>query len=60
MGEIGATDAKSQIDWSTQEIKYDSTRLDVLWKERDILRLSIEPSQEMMENKIEKTEGKVN
>ena len=60
MGEIGATDAKSQIDLSTQEIKYDSTRLDVLWKERDILRLSIEPSQEMMENKIEKTEGKVN
>ena len=50
----GVADTNSQIDWLTQEIKDNNTRLDVLRKETD------EPqSQEMMGEKIEKTEGKV-
>ena len=46
------------MDRLTQEIKNKNTRLDVLRKETDGLKLSVEAFQEIMENKIEKTEGK--
>ena len=52
-------DTNSQIDWLTQEIKDNNTRSDVLIKETDELKLSIEASQDMMEKKIEKGEDKV-
>ena len=56
----GAADTNSRIDRLTQEIKDNNTRLDVLRKETDELKLSVEASQEMMDKKIEKAEGKVN
>ena len=52
-------DTNSQIDWLTQEIKDNNTRSDVLIKETDEIKLSIEVSQDMMEKKIEKGEDKV-
>ena len=55
----GAADTNSRIDRLTQEIKDYNTRLDVLRKETDELKLSVEASQEMMEKKFEKAEGKV-
>ena len=57
--QCGAADANSWIDQLTQEIKDNNNRLDVLRKETDELKLSVETSQEMMEKKIEKAEGKV-
>ena len=51
----GAADTNSRIDRLTQEIKDNNTRLDVLRKETDELKLCVEASQEMME----KAEGKV-
>ena len=57
--QCGAADANSRIDQLTQEIKDNNNRLDVLRKETDELKLSVETSQEMMEKKIEKAEGKV-
>ena len=55
----GAADTNSQTDWLTQEIKDNNTRLDVLRKETNELKLSVEVSQEMMEKKLGKAEGKV-
>ena len=57
--QLWAADIKSRIDWITQEIKDNNTRLDVLRKETDELKLSVEASQEMIERIIEKAEGKV-
>ena len=54
--EHGVADTNSRL---TQEIKDNNTRLIVLKKETDELNLSVEASQEMMEKKIEKVEGKV-
>ena len=56
----GAADTNSQIDQVTQEIKDNNTRINVIGKETDELKLSVEASQEMMDKKIEKAEGKVN
>ena len=50
--QCGAADTNSRIDWLTQGIKYNNTRLDVLRKETDKLNLSVEACQEMMENKL--------
>ena len=55
----GAADTNSRIDRLTQEIKDNNTRLDVLRKETDELKLSVEASREMIENFFEKAEGKV-
>ena len=55
----GAADTNSRIDRLIQEIKDNNTRLDVLRKETDELKLSVEASQEIMGKKIEKAEGKV-
>ena len=55
----GAADANSRIDRLTQEIKDNNTRLHVLRKETDELKLSVEASQEMMEKKFDKAEGKL-
>ena len=55
----GAADTNSRIDRLTQEIKDNNTRLDVLRKEADELKLSVEASQEMFEKKFEKAEGNV-
>ena len=55
----GAADTNSQTDRLTQEIKDNNTRLDVLRKETDELKLTVEVSQEMMEKKLGKAEGKV-
>ena len=55
----GAADTNSRIDRLTQEIKDNNTRLDVLRKETDELKLSVEASQEMFEKKFEKAEGNV-
>ena len=55
----GAADTNSQIDQVTQEIKDNNTRINVIGKETDELKLSVEASQEMMEKKFEKAEGKV-
>ena len=57
--QLWPADIKSRIDWITQEIKDNNTRLDVLRKETDELKLSVEASQEMIERIIEKAEGKV-
>ena len=57
--QLWAADIKSRIDWITQEIKDNNTRLDVLRKETDELKLTVEASQEMIERIIEKAEGKV-
>ena len=55
----GVADTNSRIDRLTQEIKDNNTRLDVLRKETDELKLTVEASQEIMEKKFEKAEGKV-
>ena len=57
--QCGPADGNSRIDRLTQEIKENNTRLDVLRKETDELKLNLEVSQEMMERKFEKAEGKV-
>ena len=54
----GAADTNSQIDWLTQEIKDNNTMLDVLRKETDELKLSVEASQEMMEKKLKELKAK--
>ena len=54
----GAADTNSRIDRLTQEIKDNNTRLDVLRKEADELKLSVETSQEMMEKKLKKLKAK--
>ena len=59
MAQHGAADTNSRIDWLTQEIKDNKTRLDMLRKETDELKISVEASQEMMEKKLKKAEGKV-
>lgn len=56
---IGTADTNSRRDRLIQAIKDNSTRLDVLRKKLDELKLSIEASQQMIENKIEKSESKV-
>ena len=43
----------------TQEIKDNNTKLDVLRKETDELKLCAKASHKMMEKKTEKAEGKV-
>ena len=55
----GAADANPRIDRLTQEIKDNNTRLHVLRKETDELKLSVEASQEMMGKKFDKAEGKL-
>ena len=55
----GAADTNSRIDRLTQEIKDNNARLDVLRKETDELKLSVEASREMIEKFFEKAEGKV-
>ena len=54
----GAADANSQIDRLTQEIKDNNTRLDVLRKETDELKLGVEASQEMTGKKLKKLKAK--
>ena len=54
-----AADTNSRIDRLTQAIKDNSTMLDALRKETDELKFSVEASQEMIEKKFEKDEGKV-
>ena len=54
----GAADTNSRIDRLTQEIKDNNTRLDVLIKETDELKLSAEGSQEMMGKKLKKLKAK--
>ena len=56
---IGTADTNSRRDRLIQAIKDNSTRLDVLRKELDELKLSIEASLQMIENKIDKSESKV-
>ena len=54
----GAAYTNSRIDRLTQEIKDNNTRLDMLRKEKDELKLSVEASQEMMEKKLKKLKAK--
>ena len=54
----GAADTNFRIDRLTQEIKDNNTRLDVLIKETDELKLSAEGSQEMMGKKLKKLKAK--
>ena len=55
---LGVADTNSWIDRLTQEIKDNNTRLDVLIKETDELKLSAEGSQEMMGKKLKKLKAK--
>ena len=55
----GLLDTNSWINWLTQEIKDNNTKLDVLRKETDELKLCAKASHKMMEKKTEKAEGKV-
>ena len=57
--QCGPADGNSSVDRLTQEIKENNTTLDVLRKETDELKLNLEVSQETMERKFEKAEGKV-
>ena len=54
----GAADTTSRIDRLTQEIKDYNTRLDVLRKETDELKLSVTASQEMLGKKFKKLKAK--
>ena len=54
----GAADTNSQIDRLTQEIRDYNTRLDVLRKETDELKLSVEVSQEITGKKLKKLKAK--
>ena len=54
----GAADTNSRIDRLTQEIRDYNTRLDVLRKETDKLKLSVEVSQEITGKKLKKLKAK--
>ena len=58
--QLGTAGTNSRQDRLTQKIKDNSTRLDIPGKKLEGLKLSVEASQERMEKKIEKAEGKVN
>ena len=53
-----AADTNSRIDRLTQEIRDYNTRLDVLRKETDGLKLSVEVSQEITGKKLKKLKAK--
>ena len=53
-----AADTNSRIDRLTQEIRDYNTRLDVLRKETDELKLSVEVSQEITGKKLKKLKAK--
>ena len=55
----GISNTKARLDWLSQEISDNNIKLNVLRKETDDLKLSLETSQEISNNKVKEINNKL-
>ena len=55
----GISNTKARLDWLSQEISDNNIKLNALRKETDDLKLSLETSQEISNNKVKEINNKI-
>ena len=55
----GISNTKAHLDWLSQEISDNNIKLNALRKETDDLKLSLETSQEISNNKVKEINNKL-
>ena len=55
----GISNTKARLDWLSQEISDNNIKLNALRKETDDLKLSLETSQEISNNKVKEINSKL-
>ena len=55
----GISNTKARLDWLSQEISDSNIKLNALRKETDDLKLSLETSQEISNNKVKEINNKL-
>ena len=55
----GISNTKARLDWLSQEISDNNIKLNALRKETDDLKLSLETSQEISNNKVKEINNKL-
>ena len=55
----GISNTKARLDWLSQEISDSNIKLNALRKETDDLKLSLETSQEISNNKVKEINNKI-